>query len=103
MISYVYNSEEDQFYWQKNKKRRVFSSILHFSQQGKHHRSCDWYILDAKTILDQMGYNFLFWKLRNHILSDGALSWHQEYTSHMMYDAFLIEKNAKYLKKRGAF
>src|ERR1700759_5338777 len=49
-----------------------------------------------------MGYNFLFWKLRNHILSDAALSWHQEYTSHMMYDAFLIEKNAKYSKKRGA-
>src|ERR1700759_670941 len=50
-----------------------------------------------------MGYNFLFWKLHNQILSDAELSWHQGYTSHMMYDAFLIEKNAKYSKKCSAF
>jgi hypothetical protein len=29
--------------------------------------------------------NFLFWKLCNHISSDAKLSWHQEYTSHMIF------------------
>ena len=37
------------------------------------------------------------------ISSDAKLSWHQGYTSHMMYDAFLIEKNAKYSTKCGTF
>ena len=45
-----------------------FFNILQFSQQRKKNKWCDWYILDAKTILHQMGYNFLFWKLHNHNL-----------------------------------
>src|SRR6266704_2394364 len=36
-------------------------------------------------------------------ISSGAqLSWHQEYTGHMIYPSFLIDKNAKYWKKYGA-
>ena len=38
-----------------------------------------------------MVYDFLFWKLCNHIISNAELSGHQEYTSHMIY-AFVIEK-----------
>ena len=49
-----------------------------------------------------MVYNFLFWKLHNHILYDAVLSWHQEYTSHMIYTSFLFEKNVKYSKEHGA-
>ena len=50
-----------------------------------------------------MGFNFLFWTLRNHILSDAALSWHQEYITHITSCSFLIEKNAKYSKNIGAW
>jgi hypothetical protein len=35
--------------------------------------------------------NFLFWKLCNHILPDAKLSWHQEYTSQMIFASFLVE------------
>src|ERR1700760_70361 len=48
-------------------------------------------ILEAKAVLHKMRHNFLFWKLCNHILSHAALSWHQEYTSHMISCSFVIE------------
>src|ERR1700751_3093598 len=57
----------------------------------RHKKSCEWYILEAKAVLHQMRHNFLFWKLCNHILSHAALSWHQEYTSHMISCSFVIE------------
>jgi hypothetical protein len=52
-----------------NKKHCVFSNVLHFSQQGMKHKSCDYCILNAKKNAHLMVYNFLFWKLHNLILS----------------------------------
>src|ERR1700759_325573 len=54
-------------------------------------------------MLHQIRYDYVISKKGNCIPFDPKWSWHQEYTSHMIYDAFLVEKNAKYSKKRGAF
>ena len=40
-----------------------------------------------------------FSKKGNYIPSDADLSWHQEYTSHVICTSFPIEKNAKYWEK----
>ena len=88
----------DAFLIEKNakysKKRGAFwffDTKTHPLHCCRHKKSCEWYILEAKAVLHQMRHNFLFWKLCNHILSHAALSWHQEYTSHMISCSFVIE------------
>ena len=53
-------------------------------------------------MLHQIRYDYIICKKGNYILSDAHFSGHQEYTSHMIYASFLIEKNVKCLKKHSA-